>query len=34
MQTKNQNEEYETNLPPCMGKALLFKVKKWGEGKC
>jgi len=32
MQTKNQNEKYETNLPPCLGKALSFKVNKRGEG--
>ena len=28
MQTKNQNGKHETNLPPCLNKALLFKVKK------
>jgi len=28
VQTNNQNENHEATLPPCLNKALLFKVKK------
>jgi len=33
MQINNQNRKYINYLPPCLDKALLFKVKKVKEGK-
>ena len=32
-QIKNQNKKHETNLTPCLDKALLFKGKKVRERK-
>ena len=31
--TNNQNKNIETTLPQCLGKALLFKLKKLREGE-